>query len=118
MPINDRPTITAPDDDPYLWLEDVEGPRALDFVAQQSRRTLERFGGADFERDRDTLAAIFLGDIEMWNDTEGEPPRRLYAFPSRESLQYRRFQLRERQPRATVAPGPGIMVIHTNGTVP
>ena len=59
MPIDDRPTITAPDDDPYLWLEDVEGPRALDFVAQQSRLTLERFGGAAFERDRDTLAAIF-----------------------------------------------------------
>ncbi len=23
MPIDDRPTIAAPDDDPYLWLEEI-----------------------------------------------------------------------------------------------
>jgi hypothetical protein len=27
--LDDRPTIAAPDDDPYLWLEEIEGPRAL-----------------------------------------------------------------------------------------
>ena len=57
--MDDRPTIAAPDDDPYLWLEEVEGPRALDFVEQQSRITLEKFGGAKFEHDRDALAAIY-----------------------------------------------------------
>jgi prolyl oligopeptidase len=59
MPIDDRPTIDAPDDDPYLWLEEIEGERALDFVEQQSRRTLETFGGREFVTDRDTLAAIY-----------------------------------------------------------
>jgi prolyl oligopeptidase len=59
MPIDDRPTIAAPDDDPYLWLEEIEGERALDFVEQQSTRTLERFGNAGFADDRDTLAAIY-----------------------------------------------------------
>src|SRR5476651_2094416 len=59
MPIDDRPTIAAPDDDPYLWLEEVEGARALDFAEQQSRLTLQKFGGAGFAADRDTLAAIF-----------------------------------------------------------
>src|SRR5215475_7235209 len=59
MPIDDRPTIAAPDDDPYLWLENIEGERALDFVAQQTQLTLERFGSAAFERDRDMLAAIY-----------------------------------------------------------
>jgi prolyl oligopeptidase len=59
MPIDDRPTIAAPDDDPYLWLEEIEGERALDFVEQQSKRTLERFGNAGFADDRDTLAAIY-----------------------------------------------------------
>jgi prolyl oligopeptidase len=59
MPIDDRPTITAPDDDPYLWLEEIEGERALDFVEQQSKRTLERFGNAGFADDRDALAAIY-----------------------------------------------------------
>jgi prolyl oligopeptidase len=59
MRVDDRPTIAAPDDDPYLWLEDIEGQRALDFVERQNRLTLEKFGGARFERDRDLLAAIY-----------------------------------------------------------
>jgi prolyl oligopeptidase len=59
MLIDDRPTIASPDDDPYLWLEEIEGERALAFVAQQSKLTLERFGDAGFADDRDTLTAIF-----------------------------------------------------------
>lgn len=35
-----RPTLNAPDDDPYLWLEDIEGERSLDWTASQSARTL------------------------------------------------------------------------------
>ncbi len=59
MPIDDRPTITAPDDDPYLWLEEIEGPRALDFVERQNRLTLDKFGTSGFARDRDLLAEIY-----------------------------------------------------------
>ncbi|QQN64124.1 S9 family peptidase [Bradyrhizobium diazoefficiens] len=59
MSADDRPTVSAPDDDPWLWLEEVEGARALDFVERQNRLTLEEFGGAAFERDRDALAAIY-----------------------------------------------------------
>ncbi len=59
MSIDDRPTLSAPDDDPWLWLEEVEGIRALEFVERQNRLTLDRFAGAAFERDRDLLAAIF-----------------------------------------------------------
>ncbi|MER9064877.1 hypothetical protein NKI16_33545 [Mesorhizobium sp. M0698] len=54
-----RPTLNAPDDDPYLWLEDVEGERALDWAAGQSATTLVHFGGTQRERDRDALTAIF-----------------------------------------------------------
>ncbi|HEU0145260.1 MAG TPA: S9 family peptidase, partial [Bradyrhizobium sp.] len=59
MSIDDRPTVSAPDDDPYLWLEEIEGERALAFVETQNRRTLSAYGDAAFERDRDALAAIF-----------------------------------------------------------
>jgi prolyl oligopeptidase len=59
MSVDDRPTLSSPDDDPYLWLEDVEGNAALDFVERQNRLTLEKFGGAAFARDRDILAAIY-----------------------------------------------------------
>ena len=59
MRVDDRPTLAAPDDDPYLWLEEIEGERALAFVEQQSRLTLDKFAGAGFARDRDMLAAIY-----------------------------------------------------------
>lgn len=59
MSVDPRPTLTAPDDDPYLWLEDVEGQRALDFVERQNQLTLAKFGNARFAADRDMLAAIY-----------------------------------------------------------
>jgi prolyl oligopeptidase len=59
MPIDDRPTIAAPDDDPYLWLEEIDGARALAFVEQQNRLTLQKFGGAKFAADRDLMVAIY-----------------------------------------------------------
>ncbi|MDO9560111.1 MAG: prolyl oligopeptidase family serine peptidase [Bradyrhizobium sp.] len=58
MSIDDRPTIAAPDDDPYLWLEEIEGERALAFVEQQNALTLRKFGDAGFAGDRDALADI------------------------------------------------------------
>jgi prolyl oligopeptidase len=54
-----RPTRAAPDDDPYLWLEEIDGERALAWVEMQNGATLARFGDARFTADRDTLAAIF-----------------------------------------------------------
>jgi len=75
-------------------------------------RTQARCYADGLEQQHGVRPVIFCTngyDIEMWNDAEDEPPRRLYSFPSRDSLQYRRFQRRERQPRATVAPGPGII---------
>ncbi|MER9019532.1 prolyl oligopeptidase family serine peptidase [Mesorhizobium sp. M0898] len=54
-----RPTLNAPDDDPYLWLENVEGERALAWAASQSARTLGHFGVTRFDRDHDALTAIF-----------------------------------------------------------
>jgi prolyl oligopeptidase len=59
LPMDDRPTLIAPDDDPYLWLEEIEGERALAFVARQNQLTLDKFAGPGFARDRDALAAIY-----------------------------------------------------------
>ncbi|HJU16552.1 MAG TPA: prolyl oligopeptidase family serine peptidase [Stellaceae bacterium] len=60
MPTADpRPTLAAPDDDPYLWLEDIDGARALAWVEAQNRATMARFGDARYAADRDALAAIF-----------------------------------------------------------
>ncbi len=54
-----RPTLALPDDDPYLWLEEIESSRALAWVEAQNAATLKRFGDASFAADRDLLAAIF-----------------------------------------------------------
>jgi type I restriction enzyme R subunit len=48
-------------------------------------------------------------DIWFWDDVAGEPPRKVYGFHSKDSLQYRRFQHAEREPRARLAPRPGII---------
>ncbi len=57
--IDPRPTLEAPDDDPYLWLEEVDGERALAWVEAQNTATLARFGDRQFAEDRDVLRAIF-----------------------------------------------------------
>ena len=59
MSVDDRPTFQAPDDDPFLWLEEIEGKQALDFVERQNQLTLQAFGGKAYEHDRDVLAAIY-----------------------------------------------------------
>ena len=60
MPAFDpRPTLGAPDDDPHIWLEEVEGSAPLAWVAEQNAKTLARFGGPRFKADTATLAAIF-----------------------------------------------------------
>jgi len=57
--IDPRPTIDAPDDDPYLWLEEIDGERALAWVEAENAATLVRFGEGRFAADRDILTAIF-----------------------------------------------------------
>lgn len=52
-----RPTLDAPDDDPYLWLEEVEGETALAWVAGQNARTRARFADDRVTEDREALKA-------------------------------------------------------------
>lgn len=56
--IDSRPTLAAPDDDPYVWLEDVDGAKAIAWADAESAHTMARFGDSAFATDRDTLAAI------------------------------------------------------------
>ncbi|GGE23009.1 prolyl oligopeptidase [Aureimonas endophytica] len=54
--VDPRPTLAAPDDDPHLWLEEIEGERALAHVAAENAKTLAALADARFEADRDGLA--------------------------------------------------------------
>ena len=53
-----RPTLADPDNDPFLWLEAVDGPHATAWSDEQSRTTMERFGDAGFAADRDILCKL------------------------------------------------------------
>ncbi|MCK8787913.1 prolyl oligopeptidase family serine peptidase [Roseomonas sp. NAR14] len=51
------PDLARPDDDPRLWLEEIEGARALDWVARQNAATLAAFAGPRLDADREALRA-------------------------------------------------------------
>jgi prolyl oligopeptidase len=52
------PSLAEPDNDPRLWLEEVDGAAALEWVATQNARTLALFSGAALDADADALAEI------------------------------------------------------------
>ena len=56
--MDNRPTVEAPDDDPYLWLEEVEGEQANAWTAKQSARTLARVADASYDADRAALLDV------------------------------------------------------------
>ncbi len=55
--ISDRPTLAAPDDDPHLWLESIDGPDAAAWSDTRSAATMARFADAAFAAERDRLHA-------------------------------------------------------------
>ena len=52
------PTPEDPDNDPWLWLEEVDGPQALAWADAQSAATLTRLDGPAFRADRATLRTL------------------------------------------------------------
>lgn len=52
------PSLAEPDNDPHLWLEEVEGAQAVAWVDAQSAKTMTVFSGPGFERDRADLLHI------------------------------------------------------------
>ncbi len=53
-----HPTLTDPDDDPFLWLEEIDGARALAWAEAQSRATMERLSDARFADDHVELTRL------------------------------------------------------------
>ncbi len=53
-----RPTLADPDDDPLLWLEEVDGARATGWADRQTAATLKRLGDQRFAAERDALCQL------------------------------------------------------------
>jgi prolyl oligopeptidase len=66
-----RATTPAPanapaSDDPFLWLEDIHGERALDWVKQQNAATAQRFvDNAEFARTRDRILEVLDSEARI-----------------------------------------------------
>ena len=101
MPPDSRPTVAQPDDDPYLWLETIEGAEALAWVERQNAETLKALDGPELARDQAALLAILdrpdnipfvsrRGDrlYNYWRDAEH--PRGLWRRTT--MAEYRREQ--------------------------
>ena len=52
------PTLGSSDDDPFLWLEELEGERVTAWVDAQTRATVGRFGGRRRDTEASALAAL------------------------------------------------------------
>ena len=57
-------TILAQDEDPYLWLEDIDGARAMEFVKQQNKITLDKLST---EKEYQN---IFSKALEIYNSPD------------------------------------------------
>ncbi|MBN8844573.1 MAG: S9 family peptidase [Sphingomonadales bacterium] len=56
----------AGEDDPWLWLEDIEGPKALDWVKKENAATDKLIlGRPGFEKDRQRAKAILDDDRQI-----------------------------------------------------
>jgi prolyl oligopeptidase family protein len=52
-------------DDPYLWLETIDGAEALDWVERHNRPTLARLSGYRFEQMRVEALEVFDADTRI-----------------------------------------------------
>ena len=60
------PAVTPTSDDPFLWLEDIHGDRALDWVKQQNAATAKQFvDNAEFARTRDSILEVLDSEARI-----------------------------------------------------
>jgi prolyl oligopeptidase len=57
--------MTSMSDDPYLWLEDILGDDALDWVRARNEPTVAEFSGAEFERMRTEALEVLDTDARI-----------------------------------------------------
>ncbi|GAT07928.1 serine protease, S9A family peptidase [Mycolicibacterium novocastrense] len=58
-------TIGRVDEDPYLWLEDITGDDALNWVRKHNEPTIARFGGERFEQMRREALEVLDTDARI-----------------------------------------------------
>lgn len=80
-------------------------------VDAEAGRTQAKLYADGLERECRQRPVIFYTnghDLWIWNDARGEPPRRLFGFYNRDSLEYLHFQRANHESPTRTAPDPAI----------
>lgn len=111
-----QPTETGIGKADYVLWGDNDKPLAVieakkTSISPEIGRTQAKFYADGLEKIYGQRPVIFYTnghEVFIWNDAQGEPPRQLYGFYSKDSLEYLLFQRHNRKPLEEVAPNPEI----------
>jgi len=100
----------------YVLFDDNDKPLAVieakkTATGVEAGRTQAQLYADGLEQVHGQRPVIFYSngyDLWMWNDAVGEPPRQIYGFYSKDSLQRLLFQRTEKQPLSAITPNPAI----------
>lgn len=98
--------------DYVLWEEESGKPLAVieakkTSVSVERGKTQARLYADGLEKEHGQRPVIFYTngfDIWIWNDAQNYPPRKLFGYYSKDSLQYLQYQRANRQPLDALAP--------------
>jgi type I restriction enzyme R subunit len=117
--VSSQPTDSGEGFADYVLVDDNDKPLAVIEAKKTSKdpgvgRTQAKCYADGLEAEHGQRPVIFYTngyDLWIWNDAAGEPPRRIYGYYSKDSLQHLHFQRNERKPAAQVGPDKGKNII-------
>lgn len=116
FPLTGQPTATGDGAADYVLMDDNGKPLAVleakrtSKNASEGRKQAELYADA-LEKQHGQRPIIFYTngyDLWIWNDAAKEPPRKLYGFYSKDSLQHMLFQRTAKKPVGEVGANPAI----------
>lgn len=115
-PLTGQPTATGDGAADYVLMDDNGKPLAVIEAKRTSKNATEGRKQADLyanalEKKHGQRPVIFYTngyDLWIWNDAAGEPPRKIYGFYSKDSLQHMHFQRTAKMSVSEVSANPEI----------
>ena len=114
--VADQPTDSGTGYADYVLWDDNDKPLAVIEAKKTARnaedgRTQAQLYADGLEKEHAQRPLIYYTngyDVWIWNDAEGEPPRKIYGYYSKDSLQRLHFQRSEKAPLSAIAPDAAI----------
>jgi type I restriction enzyme R subunit len=112
VPVSGQPTDCGTGYADYVLMDDNGKPLAVIEAKKTAKnaeigRTQAKCYADGLEAEHGQRPVIFYTngyDLWIWNDAAGEPPRKIYGYYSKDSLQHLHFQHKERKPASQVGP--------------